>query len=118
MVSFPARLHECDADMSNSIKSPILFRASTRRHIIHSRETRYGINHEDRSFNTLSTSSGIKEILTLGASYFNSLDTSDSRDTTQRSLKPKFMQMVVLLLLLLLLNNEDLQDIKTFLESN
>lgn len=87
---------------------------STRPHIIKSKNTRYGIDH-DENFRTIYTSKGIKEIISSGASYFNSLDSNTASDQTQRLIRPKFLQMVVLLLLLL--NDDDLRDIKDFLES-
>ena len=55
------------------VRSPVLFRMSTRDKIINSRNTRYGVNHGSM-FRTLTTSQGIKEIISLSASYFNSLD--------------------------------------------
>lgn len=96
------------------IRSPILFRMSTRVRIINSENTRYGINHGP-SFRTLTTSKGIKEIISLSAAYYNSLDPTGNDDSTQKDIKPRFLQMVVLLLSLL--NNEDLAEIKDFLEA-
>ena len=96
------------------IRSPILFRMSTRVRIINSENTRYGINH-GLMFRTLTTSKGIKEIISLSAGYYNSLDPTGSDDSTQKYIKPRFLQMVVLLLSLL--NNEDLAEIKDFLEA-
>ncbi|KAM0797109.1 hypothetical protein BDR22DRAFT_824619 [Usnea florida] len=96
------------------IRSPILFRMSTRVRIIHSENTRYGISHGPQ-FRTLTTSKGIKEIISLSASYYNSLDPTGSDDSTQQYIKPRFLQMVVLLLSLL--NNEDLGELKDFLEA-
>lgn len=96
------------------IRSPILFRMSTRVRIIHSENTRYGISHGPQ-FRTLTTSKGIKEIISLSASYYNSLDPTGSNDSTQQYIKPRFLQMVVLLLSLL--NNEDLAEMKDFLEA-
>lgn len=96
------------------IRSPILFRMSTRVRIIHSENTRYGINH-GRMFQTLTTSKGIKEIISLSAAYYNSLDPNGSKDSTQTYIKPRFLQMLVLLLSLL--NNEDLAELKDFLEA-
>lgn len=63
------------------VQSPILFRMSTRRRIISSKDTRYGVDHGDM-FRTFTTSKGIKEILSLSASYYNSLDPTGSTDTT------------------------------------
>ena len=96
------------------IRSPILFRMSTRVRIINSENTRYGINHGPM-FRTLTTSKGIKEIISLSAAYYNSLDPTSSDDSTQRYIKPRFLQMIVLLLSLL--NNEDLAELKDFLEA-
>lgn len=96
------------------IRSPILFRMSTRVRIINSENTRYGINHGPK-FRTLITSKGIKEIISLSAGYYNSLDPTGSYDSTQKYIRPRFLQMVVLLLSLL--NNEDLAELKDFLEA-
>ena len=96
------------------IRSPILFRMSTRSRIINSENTRYGIN-QGPMFKTLTTSKGIKEIISLSAAYYNSLDPNDSDDSTQQYIRPRFLQMVDLLLSLL--NNEDLSEIKDFLEA-
>lgn len=96
------------------IRSPILFRMSTRRHIISSKKTRYGVGH-GLIFRTLTTSRGIKNIISLSASYFNALSTSGNKDKYQESIRPKFLQMLVLLLSLL--NDEDLGDLKEFLET-
>ena len=96
------------------IRSPILFRMSTRARIVNSQNVRYGAN-VGPSFRTLTTSKGIKEIISLSASYFNSLDPHGSDDVTQKYIRPKFLQMIVLLLSLL--NNEDLAEIKDFLEA-
>ncbi|KAL9607950.1 MAG: hypothetical protein Q9167_007188 [Letrouitia subvulpina] len=96
-------------------RSPILFRMSTRTRIISSKNTRYGVDHGPM-FRTLTTSRGIREIISLSASYFNSLDSTDSKKATAQSLiRPRFLQMIVLLLSLL--NNDDLTEIKDFLES-
>lgn len=96
------------------IRSPILFRMSTRVRIINSENTRYGINHGPK-FRTLTTSQGIKEIISYSAAYYNSLDPTDSNDSTQTYIRPRFLQIVVLLLSLL--NNEDLAELKDFLEA-
>lgn len=95
------------------IRSPILFRMSTRASIINSENTRYGINHGP-VFKTLITSKGIKEIISLSAAYYNSLDTGSS-NVVQQYIRPRFLQMIVLLLSLL--NNEDLAEIKDFFEA-
>ncbi|KAL8890304.1 MAG: hypothetical protein Q9215_002533 [Flavoplaca cf. flavocitrina] len=95
------------------IRSPILFRMPTRASIINSENTRYGINH-GQFFKTLVTSKGIKEIISHSAAYYNSLDTG-SANVVQQYIRPRFLQMIVLLLSLL--NNEDLAEIKVFLEA-
>ena len=96
------------------IRSPILFRMSTRARIISSSNTRYGIDHGPM-FRTLTTSKGIKEIITWSAAYYNSLDPTGTNDTTQAFIRPRFLQMIVLLLSLL--NNNDLEEIQDFLEA-
>ncbi|KAL8765191.1 MAG: hypothetical protein Q9209_007652 [Squamulea sp. 1 TL-2023] len=95
------------------IRSPILFRMATRASIINSENTRYGINHGP-VFKTLTTSKGIKEIISHSAAYYNSLDTG-SANVIQQYIRPRFLQMIVLLLSLL--NNEDLAELKIFLEA-
>lgn len=95
------------------VRSPILFRMSTRRHIIASKNTRYGVDHGSM-FQTLTTSSGIKNIISLSAAYFNSLASSGNTDKSQELIKPRFLQMLVLLLSLL--NEDDLLEIQEFLE--
>jgi hypothetical protein len=92
-------------------RSPLLFRMSTRKHIISSRNTRYGTN-DGRQFVTMTTSKGIQEMISLSAAYFNTLD---SDDRMQKFIRPKFLQMLVLLLSFL--NNNDLAEIQDFLES-
>ena len=47
------------------VRNPILFRMSTREHIIHSKNTRYGVNHDPEIFRTFIISQGIKEIISL-----------------------------------------------------
>ena len=96
------------------IRSPILFRMSTRARIISSSNTRYGIDHGPM-FRTLTTSKGIKEIITWSAAYYNSLDPTGTKDTTQKFIRPRFLQMIVLLLSLL--NNDDQEEIQDFLEA-
>ena len=87
---------------------------STRVRIIHSENARYGISR-GQGFRTITTSKRIKEIISLSAAYHNSLDPTGSDDSTQQYIKPRFLQMVVLLLSLL--NNEDLAELKDFLEA-
>ena len=96
------------------VRSPILFRMSTRRHIINSKNTRYGID-DGTMFRTLTTSRGIKNIISRSAAYFNSLPAADGRDKAQEMVRPRFLQMLVLLLSLL--NNDDLSDLREFLET-
>ncbi|KAI4157298.1 MAG: hypothetical protein LQ342_008405 [Letrouitia transgressa] len=96
------------------IRSPILFRMSTRVSIINSENTRYGKNL-GYMFRTLITSQGIKELISLSAAYYNSLDPNGSGDATQQVIRPRFLQMIVLLISLL--NNEDLAELRDFLEA-
>ena len=96
------------------VRSPILFRMSTRSRIINSTDIRYGVN-ERNMFRTITTSKGIREIISLSASYFNSLNPTGTRDNTQRFVRPRFLQTIVLLLSLL--NESDLLQIADFLES-
>jgi hypothetical protein len=91
-------------------RSAILFRMSTRVKIIHSKNTRYGVNN-GRQFTTLTTSKGIKEIVSTSASYYSALD---SAEKAQQFIRPRFLQMLILLLSFL--NDEDLGQIKVFLE--
>jgi hypothetical protein len=79
-----------------------------------SKNTRYGVEH-GLIFRTLTTSRGIKNIISLSASYFNALSTLGNKDKSQESIRPKFLQMLVLLLSLL--NDEDLSDLREFLET-
>jgi hypothetical protein len=67
------------------------------------------------STDSLVASKGIREIIQLSASYYDSLDPAGSKDDTQKFIRPKFLQMLVLLLSFL--NDEDLDEIKDFLES-
>ncbi|KAL9045856.1 MAG: hypothetical protein Q9214_001179 [Letrouitia sp. 1 TL-2023] len=87
---------------------------STRVSIINSENTRYGIS-SGPMFKTMTTSKGIKEIISLSAAYYNSLDPNGSGDATQQVIRPRFLQMIVLLISLL--NNEDLAELKDFLEA-
>ena len=96
------------------VRSPILFRMSTRSRIIHSKNTRYGTDQGDM-FRTLTTSKGIKETISLSASYYNSLDRVGSNGKTQKFIRPRFLQMICLLLALL--NDDDLAELRTFLET-
>jgi hypothetical protein len=65
-------------------------------------------------FRTLTTSRGIKNIIELSASYFNSLASAGGKDKSQDIIRPRFLQMLVLLLSLL--NDDDLAEIASFLE--
>lgn len=96
------------------IRSPVLFRMSTRAHITTSKDTRYGVSHRTM-FRTLTTSQGIREIISLGAAHYSSLDFVENTDEMQKIIRPRFLQMIVLLLSLL--NNDDLVDIAEFLEA-
>ncbi|KAK5063012.1 hypothetical protein LTR84_005088 [Exophiala bonariae] len=93
------------------IRSPTLFRMATRRHIISSKNTRYGVDNGNM-FQTLTTSSGIKNIISLSAAYFNSLASYNT--AAQQLIRPRFLQMLVLLLSLL--NDDDLHELAEFLE--
>jgi hypothetical protein len=95
------------------VRSPILFRMSTRRHIVSSKNTRYGVD-DGIMFKTLTTSSGIKNIIRLSAAYYNSMPETQQRLKTPSAIRPRFLQMLVLLLSLL--NDDDLQELKEFLE--
>ena len=64
------------------VRSPILFRMSTRTRIINSKNSRYGIDQYDQ-FRTISTSKGIKEIISISASYYDALDPEGSNDMNQ-----------------------------------
>lgn len=66
-------------------------------------------------FQTLTTSKGIKEIISLSASYYTSLDPSGEGDSAQKFIRPRFLQIIVLLLSLL--NEDDLEEISEFLEA-
>lgn len=96
-----------------AIRSPILFRMSTRQQIARSRNTRYGVDHGSM-FETITTSVGIKNIISKSAACFNSLATAGESNDEQASIRPKFLQMLVLLLSLL--NDADLGSIASFLE--
>jgi hypothetical protein len=91
-------------------RSAILFRMSTRTKIITSKDIRYGVNN-GREFTTLTTSKGIRKIISLSSAYYTSLDPADK---VQQLLKPRFLQMLVLLLSFL--NDDDLHNIRFFLE--
>lgn len=79
--------------------------------IISSRNTRYGINH-GREFTTLTTSKGIRELISLSAAYYSTLDADPK---AQKSIRPRYLQMLVLLLSFL--NDDDLVEIRPMLES-
>ena len=96
------------------VRSPVLFRMSTRARIINSKNTRYGIDQYDQ-FRTISTSKGIKEIISISASYYDALGPEGGNVMNPRHIKPRFLQMIVLLLLFL--NNDDLEDISRVLET-
>ena len=96
------------------VRSPVLFRMSTRMRIINSKNTRYGIDHA-QYFRTISTSKGIQEIIRLSIGYYDALDHEVSSDQNQKFISPRFLQMLTLLLSFL--NNDDLQDIAGILEA-
>jgi hypothetical protein len=79
-------------------RSPILFRMSTRQHIISSRNTRYGVD-TGNLFQTFATSSAIKPVISMSSSYFNSL--KQYREADQAKIRPRFLQTLVLLLSLI-----------------
>ena len=72
------------------INSPILFRMSTRMRVLDANDIRYGVDSE-QGFRTFTTSKGIKQIIMMSASYFNSLDPSapGMDDQTQRGMHRK-----------------------------
>lgn len=96
------------------LRSPILFRMSTRIKIINSNNTRYGIDNE-HAFKTFTTSKGIQELIMASSSYYSALDPSapGMDEDSQRKIRPKFLQMLTLLLSLL--NDTDLQAMADFL---
>lgn len=96
------------------VRSPILFRMSTRKKIIDSTHTRYGVDSES-FFRTFMTSKGIQEIIMRSASYYAALDPSapGMDPDTQAIIRPRYLQMLVLLLSLL--NGEDLSSTAEFL---
>jgi hypothetical protein len=104
------------------MKSPILFRMSTRSLIKNSKDIRYGVN-QDHMFQTLSTSRGIRETIRNSAAYWLALSGLTSnlkkdRKEQEKSLdfiRTRYLQMLVLLLSFL--NNDDLNDLKEFLET-
>ncbi|KAK4549175.1 hypothetical protein LTR36_007633 [Oleoguttula mirabilis] len=97
------------------LNSPILFRMSTRNRIVDATNIRFGVDSE-QSLETHTTSRGIQEIIMMSASYFNSLaPTAPGMDeSTQRIIRPRFLQMLTLLLSLL--NDRDVESIASFLE--
>ena len=92
-------------------RSPVLLRITTRSRIYRSNETRYGISSET-NFVTLTTSRVFKEILSCFASIYNSLF---EQCTLQTQMRVPFWQTMVLLLSLL--NDQDLEQVKDFLEA-
>jgi hypothetical protein len=60
----------------------------------------------------MTTSKGIQEMISLSAAYYNTLDLDDKM---QKIIRPRFLQMLVLLLSFL--NDDDLNEIRDFLES-
>jgi len=104
------------------MKSPILFRMSTRFLIKNSKDIRYGVN-QDHIFQTLSTSRGIRETIRNSAAYWLALSglTSNLRKDKKEQekkldfIRTRYLQMLVLLLSFL--NNDDLKDLKEFLET-
>lgn len=103
-----------DATRRFCVRSPILFRMSTRLKVIKSNHIRYGVDN-GRSFQTFTTSRGIQELITASSSYFLALGPSAGRmdKDPQQKLRPKFLQMLTLLLSLL--DGCDLQAMSEFL---
>jgi len=104
------------------MKSPILFRMSTRSLIKNSKDIRYGVN-QDHMFQTLSTSRGIRETIRNSAAYWlalSGLTSNLKKDRKEQEKKLDFIRtryLQMLVLLLSFLNNGDLNDLKEFLEA-
>jgi len=103
------------------LRSPILFRMSTRQRIKHSKDIRYGVNHYNM-FRTFSTSEGIKETIKLSATYWDSLtklaprDRAGNKKTRQLNfIRTRYLQTLVLLSSFLC--NRDLEQLEEFLET-
>jgi hypothetical protein len=94
------------------VRSPILLRASTRKKIIESKDVRYGTNSA-RQFVPLIHSKGIMEVL----SWFSAIYLASAGATEEgfrRDYRSSSLQTLVLLTSLL--NDEELAEIREFLE--
>jgi hypothetical protein len=91
-------------------QSPRLFRMSTRALIAQSKHTCYGVDY-GHSFETLTTSEGLRKLLQESAGYFLSLGGSK---IVEQVIRPRFLQMLIVLLSFL--NNDDLAMITEVLE--
>lgn len=96
------------------VRSPILFRMSTRLRIIDSVDIRYGLDDE-YGFRNIFTSKGIRQLISVSAAYFNALapDGGSSEESAQDAVRPRFLQMLVLLLSML--SGADLRKMADFL---
>ncbi|KAK4497107.1 hypothetical protein PRZ48_011557 [Zasmidium cellare] len=98
------------------VRSPILFRMSTRLRIIESADIRYGLDDE-YGFRNIYTSRGIWQLISVSAAYFNSLapDGVHAKESAQDAVRPRFLQMLVLLLSMLA--GADLRKMADFLQT-
>jgi len=106
------------------LRSPILFRMSTRERIKFSEDIRYGVNHYNM-FRTFTTSEGIKETIKLSATYWDSFKTKlgprDRKDKKEKKtrllnfIRTRYLQALVLLLSFL--TDKDLGQLEDFLET-
>ncbi|KAK0338071.1 hypothetical protein LTR02_002084 [Friedmanniomyces endolithicus] len=98
-----------------STSGPTLTHVQGKDLLDHATDIRYGIDNE-QGFQTFTTSKGIQELVMMSSSYFNSLDPSapGMTDSTQREIRPRFLQMLTLLLSLL--NDRDLSSMSEFVE--
>ncbi|KAK5945433.1 hypothetical protein PMZ80_002638 [Knufia obscura] len=96
-----------------AIRSPVLFRMSTRQRIIQSRNTRYGVDH-GTMFETIATSAAIKNIVLKSDACYHALSDPGAHNDSQAVIRPRVLQMLTLFISLL--NDMDLRSIATFLE--
>lgn len=98
------------------VRSPILFRMSTRLRIIESADIRYGIDDE-YGFRNIFTSKGIRQLISVSAAYFNALapDGDQAQESAQDAVRARFLQMLVLLLSMLA--EADLTKMANFLQT-
>ncbi|KAF2166158.1 hypothetical protein M409DRAFT_23349 [Zasmidium cellare ATCC 36951] len=85
------------------VRSPILFRMSTRLRIIESAHIRYGLDDE-YGFRNIFTSKGIRQLISVSA-----------EESAQDAVRPRFLQMLVLLLSMLA--GADLTKMADFLQT-